>query len=393
MIEIELSKGAILVIKKLVSAGYKAYAVGGSVRDTLMCKTPSDFDITTDALPEDTKKLFEDFTTFDAGIKHGTVSVVVDGEVVEITTFRSDGEYSDHRHPVGVSFTSRLEEDLSRRDFTVNAMAYNEDEGVIDLFGGKEDIQKRIIRCVGDAETRFDEDALRILRALRFAAALDFEIEEKTDLAVRKMAHLLTFVSRERICVEIKKLLNGRGATRIINAYPEVFEILFGNLNPMAEALPLCKSEYSRLAVFFYNLPDAFLTLKPSKKESTLILRAIELAGKPMPETEVEIKRLIVSSSSDAVSLSFEIRRALGEKTEKATEILENILSSSLCLRKEDLAIRGNDLVALGVSPSAEMGRLLDALFNAVISGEIKNERSVLLQKAEQIIFEKDVDK
>lgn len=175
-------------INLLQSAGFEAYAVGGCVRDSLLGKTPNDWDITTSAKPEDMKSVFADFHCIDTGIKHGTVTVVIDGEPLEITTFRLDGEYEDNRHPKSVTFTSDLGADLGRRDFTVNAMAYSKMTGTVDLFGGQNDLKNKIIRCVGDPDRRFNEDALRILRALRFASALDFEIEEKTAQSLLKTA-------------------------------------------------------------------------------------------------------------------------------------------------------------------------------------------------------------
>ena len=177
---IKLSKETQLIIEKLNSCGFKAYIVGGCVRDYLMGLTPSDIDITTNAKPEETKEVFSDFRVIETGIKHGTVSVLVNGRQFEVTTFRIDSEYSDNRHPDSVSFTSNIEEDLARRDFTMNAIAYNEQEGFIDPFGGMEDIKNRIIRCVGKPDKRFNEDALRILRALRFSSVTGFDIEENT---------------------------------------------------------------------------------------------------------------------------------------------------------------------------------------------------------------------
>lgn len=184
----DMPKNVDIAINLLQSAGFEAYAVGGCVRDSLLGKTPNDWDITTSAKPEDMKSVFADFHCIDTGIKHGTVTVVIDGEPLEITTFRLDGEYEDNRHPKSVTFTSNLGADLGRRDFTVNAMAYSKMTETVDLFGGQNDLKNKIIRCVGDPDRRFNEDALRILRALRFASALDFEIEEKTAQSLLKTA-------------------------------------------------------------------------------------------------------------------------------------------------------------------------------------------------------------
>ena len=190
-------------------AGEEAFIVGGCVRDILMGKTPHDWDITTSAKPEKTKEIFSSFKTVDTGLKHGTVLVLIDGEPLEITTYRIDGEYTDCRHPDSVSFTSDIENDLSRRDFTVNAMAYNDEKGLVDLFGGEDDIRNKIIRCVGDADKRFNEDALRIMRALRFSSTLGFTIESETKKAILKNRELLNNVAKERISTELLKLLCG----------------------------------------------------------------------------------------------------------------------------------------------------------------------------------------
>lgn len=229
----DMPKNVDIAINLLQSAGFEAYAVGGCVRDSLLGKTPNDWDITTSAKPEDMKSVFADFHCIDTGIKHGTVTVVIDGEPLEITTFRLDGEYEDNRHPKSVTFTSNLGADLGRRDFTVNAMAYSKKTGTVDLFGGQNDLKNKIIRCVGDPDRRFNEDALRILRALRFASALDFEIEEKTAQSLLKNRALLGNISEERIAKELLKLVCGKGAKRILTDFaPVLFEIL-PELQPM----------------------------------------------------------------------------------------------------------------------------------------------------------------
>ncbi len=204
------------IIETLQSAGFEAYAVGGCVRDAILGRKPQDWDITTSAKPEDVKDLFK--RTLDTGIKHGTVTIMVDREGYEVTTYRIDGEYEDCRHPKEVTFTTQLSEDLLRRDFTINAMAYNEKEGLVDLFGGREDLEKGVIRCVGEATERFDEDALRILRAFRFAAQLGFEIEEKTFAAAKEKAPNLKKVSAERIRTELNKILLSSGPDRLFEA-------------------------------------------------------------------------------------------------------------------------------------------------------------------------------
>ena len=234
----DMPKNVDTAINLLQSAGFEAYAVGGCVRDSLLGKTPNDWDITTSAKPENMKSVFADFHCIDTGIKHGTVTVVIDGEPLEITTFRLDGEYEDNRHPKSVTFTSNLGADLGRRDFTVNAMAYSNKPGTVDLFGGQNDLKNKIIRCVGDPDRRFNEDALRILRALRFASALDFEIEEKTAQSLLKNCALLGNISEERIAKELLKLVCGKGAKRILtDLAPVLFELL-PELKPSRASTP-----------------------------------------------------------------------------------------------------------------------------------------------------------
>ena len=211
----ELSKAAEKAIFMLEKAGFKAFAVGGCVRDFLLGKKPTDFDITASALPEETKAVFKNEPVIETGIKHGTVTVLMEGEPLEITTFRIDKNYSDNRHPKEVLFTRSLSEDLSRRDFTINALAFSQNTGIIDLFGGVSDLEHGIIRTVGNPDKRFGEDALRIMRALRFAAVLGFEIEEKTALSIKKNCALLKNISAERVFLELSKLLCGKDARRV----------------------------------------------------------------------------------------------------------------------------------------------------------------------------------
>ena len=203
-------------IALLESNGYSAYTVGGCVRDSVMGRAPNDWDMTTSAAPDETREVFKDFHTVATGIKHGTVTVLIDSEPVEITTMRVDGKYSDNRHPESVSFTKRIEDDLSRRDFTVNAMAYNPKTGVVDPFGGQNDIKNKIIRCVGNPDTRFGEDALRILRAIRFSSVLGFDIDKKTSQSIIGNRSLLQNISKERIRVELIKMLCGQNVEKIL---------------------------------------------------------------------------------------------------------------------------------------------------------------------------------
>ncbi len=228
-----LPQAVLGLIALLEQAGFSAYAVGGCVRDSLLGLEPHDWDLCTSALPEQIQEVFKDFRAVDTGLKHGTLTVLVDHVPYEITTFRIDGDYSDHRHPDSVSFVSDLREDLARRDFTVNAMAFSPETGLADPFRGQEDLSAGVIRCVGEAEKRFSEDALRILRALRFASVYNFAVEAETDRALRRMAPDLQKVAGERLREEFLKLLCGKACGRILREYPEVLGWILPDLRPM----------------------------------------------------------------------------------------------------------------------------------------------------------------
>ena len=230
----KLSENAENLINLLCGAGFKAYAVGGCVRDFLLGKAEKDFDITTSAKPKEVEALFcqHNIKVVETGLQHGTVTAVLNGEPYEITTFRKDGEYKDNRRPESVSFVDDIKEDLSRRDFTINAMAYNHKEGIVDLFGGQDDLKKKTIRCVGDADVRFKEDALRIMRALRFSSTLCFQIEENTKKAVFDNMHLLNNIASERVFSELLKLLMGDNAMQVLDEYREIIGIIIPELQP-----------------------------------------------------------------------------------------------------------------------------------------------------------------
>jgi tRNA nucleotidyltransferase (CCA-adding enzyme) len=230
---ITLPSDVAVLLAMLRDAGYPAYTVGGCVRDALLGIEPHDWDICTSALPEQMQQVFRSLHTVETGLKHGTLTVVVHHVPYEITTFRVDGAYTDHRHPDAVAFVDNIAEDLSRRDFTVNAMAWSPDAGLVDLFGGREDLAAGVIRCVGEPALRFDEDALRVLRALRFASVYDFTIDPATDAAARKLAPSLAGVAGERIREELLKLLCGRGAGRILRAYPDILSEIIPEIRPM----------------------------------------------------------------------------------------------------------------------------------------------------------------
>ncbi len=400
------------IISALESAGFEAYCVGGCVRDSLLSLPCSDYDVTTSALPSETKAALAVFPIFETGIKHGTVTAVIEGHPIEITTFRSEKGYSDHRHPDTVYFSKALSEDLSRRDFTVNAMAYNDKSGIIDLFGGKKDLENRLIRCVGNPQERFTEDALRPLRALRFAACLSFSIEEKTSAAIKEKLELLSFVSKERIYSELCRLVCGDNAAEILMDFPEVFNFLFSvstqdkTLRKIAANSLSClpKEVALRLAALFRFLKD---TPKESAKVADKILSSLKsdratrsavaslLTALPLPLAEdlCAVKQLLrqygASRLLNLISLERSVPLIMRHQTDKQLLTLqkqiEKIEKSGECYRLCDLSISGSDLITLGFSGTA-IGSTLDFLLTRVIKNEIPNEHTALVAAAKDLL-------
>lgn len=442
----DMPKNVDIAINLLQSAGFEAYAVGGCVRDSLLGKTPNDWDITTSAKPEDMKSVFADFHCIDTGIKHGTVTVVIDGEPLEITTFRLDGEYEDNRHPKSVTFTSNLGADLGRRDFTVNAMAYSKKTGTVDLFGGQNDLKNKIIRCVGDPDRRFNEDALRILRALRFASALDFEIEEKTAQSLLKNRALLGNISEERIAKELLKLVCGKGEKRILTDFaPVLFEIL-------PELQPMYKNshdnphhcydiyEHTLIAVESIN-PEPTLRFamllhdcgKPAVKKfdengvahfyghqrisaeiSAQILARLKVSNKfrdeilffvsnhdrwELYENTEKMPRYLSKFGLDGVLNLLKVMRAdvLAQSPEyryrldqiaDAEETAKNLAAQKPCLSLSELQINGRTLMDIGIPQGRKLGAVLAQLLDEVIDGVTKNTQEALTTRAREIYSE-----
>ena len=383
----EFSKGAEFATSRLTKAGFSSFLVGGAVRDMVMGKEPHDFDLTTSATPDEMLEIFKDVTTFETGVTHGTVGVFFEGETVEITTFRADGDYSDHRHPEKVSFSRELRDDLSRRDFTVNAMAYSKDRGLVDLFGGKEDIEKKLIRCVGNPEKRFDEDALRILRALRFASVLGFDIEEETKKAIHRQKELLSFVSKERITEEIKKAIDGDAFPLVADEFYDVLKLIFGDYKI---ALKSAEKGMVRLAVFLFSLNNTekgMRALTLTRKEKDMITVALDIASDFKATTETDIKKLMSKNGKDAVILALEVLFCVrGE--EHFSELLD--LAKALdAVTPDTLMIKGRDVIAEGVPPSAEVGKMIASLIDDVIEGRVKNEKDALISELREKISKK----
>lgn len=440
---IVLPKNVKLIIDILNKNGFEAFVVGGCVRDSIIGLTPHDWDICTNAKPEEIKKCFANFNTFDSGIKHGTISIVIDGEVYEVTTYRIDGTYSDNRRPDSVTFTSDITKDLARRDFTVNAMAYNEQYGLLDPYGGRNDLSEKIIRCVGNSDFRFNEDALRIIRALRFASVYDFVIENETSESISKNADLLKNIAVERISVEFNKLLCGNGAEEILNKYRDVIAVFIPEIKPMFDYNQhtkhhnrdlWCHTTYSvksidytpllRMSMLLHDIgkpkackrdEDGTCHFKGHPKYSAemaeTILRRLKYPTEFIETCVTLIKyhdvrfngskrqlRHVMSAIGDKnVELLLKIQRAdimaqsdykHKEKLEKlnlACIVYEEILADKDCFTLKQLEINGNDIKKLGVTEGVKIGKILKMLLSLVIEDKLENEKSALLNKAEEI--------
>lgn len=424
------------IIKQLNKRGFEAYLVGGCVRDSLLGRTPNDWDITTNALPDDVKKIFE--KTYDIGIKHGTVCVAVNNQLVEVTTYRIDGEYSDNRRPDSVRFTSSLIADLARRDFTINAMAYNPNGGLVDHFGGIEDLRLCQIKAVGDADLRFKEDALRMLRTIRFSAQLGFNIEKVTFDAISNNAGLIENISNERIRDELDKILT--------SSNPEKFNFIHDTgllKHVMPEFIP-CYSTEQNNPYHILNVSDHIMKTVKSVGNSSILRWTMLLhdIGKPMKKSTDEkgidhfyghqeasaelaeniltrlrfdkdfIKKcikLILHHDMDLFDTEKSVRKAIYKigddsfldivevqkadimaqnpeyldkriiKTENIKIIYQNIKKANQCLDIKDMAINGHDLVSLGMSPGKELRNMLEYLFECVLEDPVLNEKQKLI--------------
>ena len=392
MEKIHLPRDVRFIMNRLAENGHRADIVGGSVRDAILGREIGDYDITTDATPERTAALFSDFRTVETGIKHGTLTVVIGKTPYEITTYRQDGEYLDNRHPSSVNFTRELSLDLSRRDFTVNAMCYNERDGLSDLFDGRGDLERRLIRTVGEPERRFSEDALRILRALRFASVLDFEIEENTARAVRECAHLLENVSRERIYTEWIKLLSGKGAHRILSEFSDIADYISPGLSnmslPSEERFAIASPRARMLSLYLWGKEDAasdfsasMLYLRSDKHIRTLGVAVLTQIFDATLSTLPEAQRLLYKIGEEAALLTAELGALIGKWDSGALRLVREALELGLPYRISDLEIGGRELIALGFS-GERVGDMLDRLLLAVIDGEVENSKEALLSYA-----------
>lgn len=442
-IKISVPQKAQYIIETIKNAGFEAYVVGGCVRDSILGREPEDWDITTSARPEQVKELFP--RTIDTGIKHGTVTVMLDRESFEVTTYRIDGKYEDSRHPREVTFTPNLREDLRRRDFTINAMAYNEESGLVDLYGGLEDIERRIIRCVGNAKERFREDALRIMRAIRFSAQLGYTIEEQTGEAIRELAPTLTAISAERIQAELVKLLMSPHPDYLRDAYD------MGVTKVILPEFDVCMNTPQRHLHHMYNVgehilhslteiePDRILRIammlhdigKPAtlktdedgithfhghnvvgEQMSRKILKRLrfdndtidivcrlvmyhDYGNSVIPSMRV-VRRAINRVGEDVFPLLFSIKRAdvaaqsdylRREKLDTIDQwqrMYERIVEEKQCVSLKTLAVTGRDLINIGYKPGPELGERLQALLELVLEYPEYNTKEYLLKEVQK---------
>ena len=380
--------GAERIIEKLKTNGHEAYIVGGCVRDALLGKAPYDYDITTSALPEEIKSIFE--KTVDTGIAHGTVTVICDGVPYEVTTFRIDGEYQDSRHPVSVSFTKKVELDLARRDFTVNALCYNHESGIIDAFGGISDLENKIIRAVRDPELRFSEDALRVFRAIRFAAVLGFNIEDKTKRAIREYKTSLKNISVERIYIEWKKLLSGKWAYTVIEEYLDVITECIPELNgiklPERAKFDALTAEERQILLFALAgdskvYENAMCRLRVDNKTKDLGITVIDNLTLSDGMTESELRLYLCNVADEAALTAARIAFAMGICSESVYERLKHLIEADTPRSIADLKIDGRDLIELGLR-GEQIGRMLKELLTLVAMGKIENQKHKLKEYA-----------
>jgi tRNA nucleotidyltransferase (CCA-adding enzyme) len=440
----KLDPSAKYVLDRLRGAGFPAWAVGGCVRDSLLGAEPADWDVCTAALPEQTAALFERVAR--TGEKHGTVTALLD-RPIEITTLRTEGAYLDRRRPSGVSFTGDIRADLARRDFTINAMAWSPEDGLVDPFGGRDDLAAGVLRCVGDPKERFSEDALRILRALRFISRLGFEAEPETDRAIRECAPYLKEISVERVYSELLGVLRGKHVDAALLGYPEVVTAAVPELAPTVgfaqhsphhiydvwehtvRAVAAAPEDEAavRLTLLLHDMgkpskyrmdetgrgrfrghgaagaemAEACLRrLKTDRETREEVTTLVKIHDEPLPDTEAGMRRLLAKLGERQVRMLIEVKRADGsarapasaesrlQRLSEGEALLERVLAQKPPLTAAELRIGGAELMELGVPSGPEMGRILEALLGETLDGTLKNERGPLLARARELINE-----
>lgn len=442
---------ALELIEKFPSRGvphgggvaFEGYLIGGCVRDFLLCKTPADYDITTNAAPEQILKIFKGFTAIETGKKFGCITVIIDNQKVEISTYRADGAYTDKRRPDSVRFSNTLKEDVSRRDFTVNAMAYNPKTGVIDYYGGQEDLKNKLIRCVGNPEARFEEDGLRILRALRFASVLGFDIHAGTKAAMYAKKQNLNILSAERVFSELKKIICGQSAEKILTEYHEILSVILPEIAPVFNfeqnnkyhiydvythtvkvianientpvlrlaalfhdiGKPHCYTEDKNGVGHFYGhdkisceIADRILRrLKADNKTRLQILTLIKFHDYNLKADKISVKKLLNKIGEENFDLLLLLKRAdikaqnpeFSERLKQLdciSGLKKEVIENKECYLMKDLKINGNDLINLGLNDNTKIGETLEKMLEFVISGKLENNYKALKNFALQNI-------
>lgn len=437
MAKIDLPVGPVQLIQRLEQAGFEAYAVGGCVRDALLGQTPHDWDICTSARPEEMAGCFRPLPVIETGLKHGTLTVILAGEAYEVTTYRVDGPYTDHRRPDTVQFVSSLRDDLARRDFTVNAMAAGIDGAVTDPYGGQSDLSAQLIRCVGEPDLRFGEDALRILRALRFASVYQFALEQTTAESIHRNRELLKNVAPERIHMELNRLLLGSGVRSVLEAFHDVLAAVIPELGPLAGweqhnrwhlldvwahtalSVACAGSDLSvRLALLFHDVakPETFSSdpegnghffghaqrgaeltgeiltrLKYDNETRRAVTQLINYHDAPIEPEDRSIKRWLNRIGESQFRRLLQVKRAdrmaqnLALSAERLAVLDEleartnRIISERQCFSLRDLSINGRDLLSIGIPAGPYLGSILNQMVERVIAGELPNKKETLL--------------
>lgn len=435
MTEIMMPRGASVIIDTLMDSGYDAYIVGGCVRDSLLGLVPKDWDICTSATPIEVESCLSEYRILETGLKHGTVTILMDDGQYEVTTFREDGKYSDNRRPDSVKFVTDIMFDLSRRDFTINAMTYNGAVGLVDPYNGEKCLKDGIISCVGMAEDRFQEDALRIMRAIRFASVYGFTISEDTAKAIHSNCNLLNNIAVERINSELCKLIVGRGALNILLDYDDVITTVIPELKPcvgfskndghsLYEHMARAVSSYDgddlivKIALLLHDIgkpscspedePDVHLygheqlgsdiaanvvsRMRFDRNTQRQVVELIRLQDEAIEPTEKDVCRwlsrigtkqlfrLLDVNLSNAIAHAEEDNCSITEQYHSIKEIAEEIIASGQCYKIEDLAINGFDIISAGIPEGAQVGNMLQSILSLVIDGSLDNKRDILLE-------------
>ena len=440
---IQVPDYVVKAIELLEKGGFEAYCVGGCVRDSILGREPNDWDVCTSATPEEMKICFEGYRTIDTGIRHGTLTVIIDRNPLEITTYRTDGAYASHRRPFSVSFIRDLSGDISRRDFTVNAICCDKNGAVTDMFGGIDDLNNKIIRCVGDPDERFEEDALRIMRALRFSATLGFSIEKATADAISRKCNLLEYISVERIFSELKKLLCGKNAAGVLEEHKDIIAVIIPEIKPcfgfdqhnqhhcydvwkhiILSVGNVRQDERLRLAMLFHDIGKPAMArfdedgtghfkghpIKSAEMLTEILDRfhcdnatiayvrdlVIEHDNR-IPVVRKNVKRFMAKHSFDFFMDYLEVRRADTmaqsdflrqeklEELEKLAMIAVEVNNEDCCLKVTDLAVDGKDMISLGMS-GRQIGAMLQRLLDLVVDDKLDNDRNVLIEYAKDRI-------